>query len=433
MDQRPETGYKDLTVYCEALPSQLRFWESSARFKGFSGPIGSGKSLALVVEAIRLSCENQGRWGLLGAPTYQMLRDSTQKALFEVLEENNFVFEYHKAENTVTFREWGSKILLRSMDDAERLRGTNLAWFGIDELTYSTEDVWLRLEGRLRDPKAKELKGFAVWTPKGFDWVYRKFIRDESGNYDVVQAQPFENRHLLKAVPDFYERLQKSYDGNFYEQEVLGSYLTMTGGLVYRNFNRQEHLTPAEIDPTKPLLWAMDFNVDPLCSVVAQMHGNTVYVVDEIVMSRATTEQACDEMFRRYRTYMNKLTIYGDASGNNQHTTGSSDYKVIRDFFRRVGVQQPEQRVPTKNPFVRDRVTAVNTLLKNSVDEIHLYVDPRCKELIRDFEELAFKEGTTIPDKTKDMTRSHLSDALGYLIWQEYQTGKTGERSGRLF
>lgn len=150
-------------------------------------------------------------------------------------------------------------------------------------------------------------------------------------------------------------------------------------------------------------------------------------------MSRATTEQACDEMFRRYRTYMNKLTIYGDASGNNQHTTGSSDYKVIRDFFRRVGVQQPEQRVPTKNPFVRDRVTAVNTLLKNSVDEIHLYVDPRCKELIRDFEELAFKEGTTIPDKTKDMTRSHLSDALGYLIWQEYQTGKTGERSGRLF
>ena len=54
------------------LPSQRRFHASPARFKGFSGPIGSGKSQALCQEAIRLSYLNPGRQGLVGAPTYAL-------------------------------------------------------------------------------------------------------------------------------------------------------------------------------------------------------------------------------------------------------------------------------------------------------------------------------------------------------------------------
>jgi hypothetical protein len=53
------------------LPSQRRFHESPARFKGFSGPIGSGKSQALCQEAIKLTYQNPGRTGLIGAPTYR--------------------------------------------------------------------------------------------------------------------------------------------------------------------------------------------------------------------------------------------------------------------------------------------------------------------------------------------------------------------------
>src|SRR5205807_630560 len=69
------------------LPSQLKFHKSAARFKGFSGPIGSGKSRALCAEALALSLMNVGRTGLIGAPTYPMLRDATQAALLEMLEE----------------------------------------------------------------------------------------------------------------------------------------------------------------------------------------------------------------------------------------------------------------------------------------------------------------------------------------------------------
>ena len=425
-------GVLKIEIHYDPLPSQALFRDSRARFKGFSGPIGSGKSQALVHEAIRCSYKNQGRLGLIGAPTYQMLRDSTQKALFEVLERERVPFSYNKAENAMRFSDTGSRVLFRSMDEYERLRGTNLAWFGLDELTYTQEEAWLRLEGRLRDPLASDLRGFAVWTPKGFDWVYRKFIRDETGNYEVIKAQPFENRFLLSAVPDFYERLRKSYDEQFFQQEALGAYLNMNGGLVYKSFSRLDHLSPARIDPKLPLLWALDFNVDPMSSVVVQVSNEVAHVVDEIVIARATTLMACEEFRGRYPSHSGGIVIYGDASGNNEHTTGSSDYAIIRNYFRKHMGSTPHQKVPRANPGVRDRISLVNAKLRNADGEIRLFVDPRCRELTKDFEELAFKEGTMVPDKTKDSARSHLSDALGYLLWQEFRPGVAGVQPGRL-
>ena len=174
-------GIHHRNIVYDPLPSQQLFHSSKARFKGFSGPIGSGKSQALCQEAIRMAYLNPGRTGLIGAPTYPMLRDATQSALFEILESNLIPFTFCKSENTARLRETGSEILFRSMDEFERLRGTNIAWFGMDELTYSYEEAWLRMEGRLRDPKAKRLCGFAVWTPKGYDWVYRRFIDSAAG------------------------------------------------------------------------------------------------------------------------------------------------------------------------------------------------------------------------------------------------------------
>src|ERR1039458_1427148 len=80
----------------DPLPSQTLFHECPARFKGFSGPVGSGKSQALCQEAIRLAYQNPGRMGLLGAPTYPMLRDATQAALFEILGDNQIPLDHNK-------------------------------------------------------------------------------------------------------------------------------------------------------------------------------------------------------------------------------------------------------------------------------------------------------------------------------------------------
>jgi hypothetical protein len=362
-----------------------------------------------------------------------MLRDSTMAALLETLNDNGIPFELNKADYVVSMRETGSKILLRAVDEFERLRGTNLAWFGLDELTYTREGAWLRLEGRLRDPRATRRCGFAVWTPKGFDWVHRKFVSNPVEGYESVQARPFENRFLLAQVPDFYERLRGSYDENFYRQEVLGDYLNVRGGLVYHAFSREGNVRRMEVDPARPLVWALDFNVDPMCSVIAQVErGGEVSVLDEIALRRATTEQACEEFEKRFGLPRAGVVVYGDASGASMNTTGHSDYQVIREYFatRLAGVVY---KIPKANPAVRERVSLVNARLRNARGDVQLYVDPRCKELIDDFEQVSYEEESTQIDKDKDRKRTHLSDALGYLVWQEDRSGTIGERRERLF
>ncbi len=416
------------------LVSQKKFHESKARFKGFSGPIGCGKSQALCQEAIRLSYLNPGRMGLLGAPTYPMLRDATQVTLFEILDKNDIPYDFNKAENQVVMKETRSKILFRSMDDPERLRGSNLAWFGIDELTYTSEDAWLRMQGRLRDPGATSLCGFAVWTPKGYDWVFERFIGEQHLGCETVIAKAFENRYLLDKVPDFYERLRDSYDERFYQQEVLGEYLNLHAGRVYQAFSRDDNVREVALNPNLPILWALDFNVDPMCSVVVQIHGDKICVLDEIVLGRATTEQACEELLSRFRKHAGGLIVYADASGRHMQTSGYSDITIIRDFLRQTEFADAKMKIPKSNPHVRERIQLMNGKLRSASEIVDLVIHPRCKELIKDFEQVSYKQGSTVVDKERDSKRTHLSDALGYLIWQECQPRlKIGEQGGRLF
>ena len=93
-----------------------------------------------------------------------------------------------------------------------------------------------------------------------------------------------------------------------------------------------------------------------------------------------------------------------------------------------------EFEIPKANPVVRDRVTLMNAKLKSAGGERLLVVHPRCAELIRDFEQVTYKEGSGVVDKDRDPKRTHLSDALGYLVWQECgEKGKAGGMPWRLF
>lgn len=435
MEEKQEGNpVKFIRLPYEPLESQWRFHQSKARIKGFSGPIGSGKSAALVHEALRCAATNRGSTGLLGAPTYAMLRDATMPHLFARLADGKLEHEYNKTEGTILLKDFGSTIVLRSLDDAEKLRGTNLAWFGLDELTYTSEEAWVRLEGRLRDPKAERLCGFAVWTPRGYDWVWRRFIGNPIGGYEAIQAAPFENKFILEATPDYYERLKESYDPEFYAQEVLGEYLAPKGGLVYRQFDRQRNVAELQYDIGSPVLWALDFNVDPMSSVVVQMVDGVVRVIDEIVIRRAGTREACEEFLKRYPRFPRGLKVYADAAAHHEKTSGWSDQEVLKDCFAELGISGVRYAIPKTNPPVRRRVELMNGKLFNAAGVVTMLVDPRCVELIRDFETVAWVEGTHEIDKKADGLRSHLSDALGYLVWEEFHRSvKTvGYRAKRL-
>ena len=74
----------------------------------------------------------------------------------------------------------------------------------------------------------------------------------------------------------------------------------------------------------------------------------------------------------------------------------------------------------------------MNAKLRSAAGDRMLLVDKRCRELIKDFEQVHYKENSTVVDKEADARRTHLSDALGYLVWQEYHgqrpIGEQGQR-----
>jgi hypothetical protein len=124
------------------------------------------------------------------------------------------------------------------------------------------------------------------------------------------------------------------------------------------------------------------------------------------------------------------VTVFGDANGTTMHTASElTDYNVIRAYFDARG-STAHLNVPRANPSVRARVGLVNSQLCSAEGDVNLIVSPRCKELIADFEQVAYEEASTQIDKNKDRRRTHTSDALGYLVWQECQgeRGTIGER-----
>ena len=417
------------------LPSQNKFHTLDKRFKGFSGGVGSGKSLILCHHAIYLALTNERRTGLIGAPTYGMLRDATLAMFLEECARWKVGVELNQAQMTATLPMTRSKVLFRSLDKPERLRGSNLAWFAVDELTYCSEEAWMRLEARLRDPLAVMMEGIGVWTPKGFDWVHRRFRGDPVEGYGLVEAKPFENRHLLKATPDYYERLKASYDPLFYQQEVLGEYINTQVGRVYHAFDRRESLREIEVRDDEVLLWSLDFNINPMASVVGVRRGEEVYIVDEIVLRTSSTPEVCEEFVRRYGNRRAGVRVYGDASGRQRHSASAySDYEVMRKFFERRRALQVKLVTARSNPPVRDRVNLVNGRLEAADGERRLFIDAKCRELIKDLEQVTYKPDQGVIDKDRDPERTHVSDALGYLLWQEHGSAtRMGERGRPLF
>jgi hypothetical protein len=220
-------------------------------------------------------------------------------------------------------------------------------------------------------------------------------------------------------------------------------------GNVYKSFDRVKNIRPLAFDPRKPLCWSLDFNVDPMCSTIAQWHEeDTAYtyltnqrkqvvsVLQELCLPNSSTMEVCAEFVSRteeYRKHLNgramHVRIYGDRSGQSRKTSGDTDYLTIREFFRLHPQYKITMHLSRANPAVKDRVNAVNAMLCNAAGEIRCLIDPSCKELLADFAQVQWKRdstGNTTGQIDKgDMARTHVSDAFGYFIQKEFSMKTT--------
>ena len=207
-------------IEIEATGPQYQFLRSPARYRAFVAGVGSGKTYAGVLASL-VACQRAER-GAIVAPTYPMLKDVVLPTFREIAEDG--IDTLNKADLYAEMGN-GSKVLFRSADKPERLRGTNLGWAWVDEAALVGEDTWDILLGRLRlDPG----RAWLTTTPKGHNWVYDRFIDNPDDEHQTVRASTRDNPHL----PDSYvESLEEQYTERFRRQEIEGEFMEAEGAL----------------------------------------------------------------------------------------------------------------------------------------------------------------------------------------------------------
>jgi hypothetical protein len=328
-----------------------------------------------------------------------------------------------------------STMTLRGADNPDSLRGNGLDYVVLDEFASMRPEAW---DEAIR-PALSDRNGRALFigTPKGHNHFYELFRDAKTQNdpeWSAFQYTTAEGGLIPeKEITSAFTHL----DTNTFNQEYNAEFTGSGNAHVYYPFDPSVHVTPLQFEPLHPLIWAIDFNVNPMSMLLMQCvnGGSTVHVLDEISLKHSNTQEACNAFLERLApnhklipAYQRPLTVkvYGDASGNQHRTSGATtDWTIVKNFFSNwVGSLEHTVHVNKTNPAIRDRVNCVNSRLKSADGEVHMLIDPRCKELIRDLDRVVWEmepNGQTGSKINKsDPDRTHMSDALGYYIAQAF-------------
>lgn len=332
---------------------------------------------------------------------------------------------------------WGGTICVRGADNYDSLRGDGLDFLVLDEFASMVPGVW---EAVLRPALAdKQGRALFIGTPRGhnhfFDlyeaaqdrpnWATFQFTTEQGGN---VPSEELES-----ATDEMDERT--------YRQEFEARFETLGVGRAYYAFDRVHNVKNFRFSSRLPLTWSLDFNMNPLCSVLMQTLNGVVVVLDELILPDSNTLAACEEFLSRTEKWTDgsrlNVQIYGDSTAEQRHTSASrTDWQIVKEFFNRYRDRYNVTfHVPSSNPPVKDRINCVNARLRNHAGQHRLLVHEHCKHLIRDLEQVCWKtdpHGNTLVELDEsDPMRTHVSDALGYYIAREFpMRPQMGEKSG---
>ena len=384
------------SIDIELSNSQYEFLYDDTPEVLFCGGVGSGKTTAGAFKVIRFINEYPGVTGLITANTHSQLTKATLTELFKWLDIFGIKYKYLVNQNILwVFGEKPTKILCYSMEKPENLAGPNVGWCWQDEASFYKKLAYDKASARVRD-KNGPCQIFKTTTPNGFNWLYEHYVEKENTNKRLIYSNTMDN--MVNLDSGFVDRLNDAYDKKMAEQGISGAFVNMNAGQVYYGFDRRRHVKEGvHLKDTDLLIVGLDFNVHPLCGVYVAQRGGMIYVVDELYLENSNTFQAAKEIKKAHPARY--LQVIADETGNRRRTSANqTDHEIIR----RSGLDL----VKFKNPAVKDRQNNMNRLFDKNYIKIH----PRCKNLIKDLEQL-------VHDNDDEML-SHISDALGYVCWK---------------
>ena len=417
------------------LPKQSEFMEIPHDNKldvvMYQGGYGSGKTWCGSLLGIMMARKYPGCRGLVGAKEYELVKHTTMQSYFEHLDNMGYVkdrdYKYNKIDKKIKFAN-GSEILFKGLDDPEKFKSLNLHWAEIEEASQISDSSFIALLGRLRNTTKK-----ADWPPFKYrlfghtnpqpnkGWIWKRFVENPKYNYRLIIAPTSENTNL----PQHYiESMKDEYDPEYYRINVLGEFGNYSSGLVVKNFS-DDNVKTLTYNKDLPLYLTCDFNVDPMCWVIAHKDDKNVYFFDELVLENTDTQHSIETFIRRYPGHRNKVVICGDAAGNFRSTQSEfNNYMIMRRALEDHGYDV-EFKVRGWNPRILNRIQAFNARVCNAKGERHVFIDKKCKWLLHNIYNLSFKEGTSdvnvptvkqIKNDREAKFLEHPFDAASYLV-----------------
>ena len=447
----------------EILPQQAEVIAYEGKAAAVRGGIRSGKSLIFANWMHdRLEQFPDAQHYVVGADLPQLKRGFL-RTFTTMLDEYGIAYSYNKTDGLVTLAHNGAKLEALSAQIAERIRSTEMDTVLLEEpQTWEHgEDVFRVVMGRLSgSPAGKK------YRPRLVPQMRMSFNPSAVGSWlweliEKRQAMPcwqfsVRQNYLMPDYAEYIKFQESILPPELWPVELDGDWATF-GGNCYRGFDSRIHGKPLDelplaLDPSRPLMWCLDFNIAHMSSVICQVYEQMEQIVgweppglglppepivefmipgwqkrifqvhDEIVLRDSTVENALQEFLRRYGEWIRKsetsVILYGDSTGGNRNQqTIWSNWEVIMHGLSNAGIPW-EARIPANGP-EWDRVNAMNAQFRTGAGYGLLVNMDRCRELVIDWLNVKAEEGKNKIDKKADPKRTHTSDALGYAVLVE--------------
>ena len=266
---------------------QLEVFRSPARFRIVAAGRRFGKTRLALAEIVYASAARGRKIWYVG-PSYRQAKRIVWKRLKSATRPfwATRPFETELRIETVS----GSTITVCGADNPSSLRGDGLDLVVLDEFASLRPEVWLEiLRPALTDRKGRAL---LLGTPKSRNHFYERFTYAQTApdwaafRFTTAQGGNVDPAELTAASHEF--------DPDTYRQELEAEFTGTGRNRAYNAFDSQSNVQPVAFDPYHPVVWSIDFNVNPMCMLLLQRIRDSVYVFDEIVLQPdANTLRAC--------------------------------------------------------------------------------------------------------------------------------------------
>lgn len=279
---------------------QQRFFTSKARYVGYGGARGGGKSWALRVKLVLMAFYYPGIRLLLLRRTLAELRENHLIPLMKLL---SGVAKYNQSERTFLFPN-GSRLKLGYCDhekDIYQYQGQEYDVIGVEECTHFTWEQIVFLTTCNRTVRT-DLKPRMFFTGNpggvGHSWFRRLFVKgvyeasERAEDYEFIPATVDDNEVLMRTNPEYVrvldnlpEKLRQAhrygnwdiFDGQFFEE--------FRDDVAHYHDRRFTHvIEPFEIPPGWKIYRSFDFGyAKPFsCGWWAQDYDGRLYRILEL-------------------------------------------------------------------------------------------------------------------------------------------------------